>query len=196
MKPFHYLRLFHWLFAGSFICAYLTGDEGELLHVWLGYGLIALLLSRLVIAVLRVRGFPALWPIWTGNNTFTVSASRMLVVALLLSTSITVVTGLSMVDNTRILGIAAGSLISPAAADTDREMETHETSSSTDYESAEWLEELHEFAANTTLGIAGAHIVFLLLLRRRFALNMIPGFGNSRAKPRSTRATGTASLPG
>lgn len=195
MKPFHYLRLFHWLFAGSFICAYLTGDEGELLHVWLGYGLIALLLSRLVIAVLRVRGFPALWPIWTGN-TFTVSASRMLVVALLLSTSITVVTGLSMVDNSRILGIAAGSMISPAAADTDQEMETHETSSSTDYESAEWLEELHEFAANTTLGIAGAHIVFLLLLRRRFALNMIPGFGNSRAKPRSTRATETASLPG
>ena len=195
MKPFHYLRLFHWLFAGSFICAYLTGDEGELLHVWLGYGLIALLLSRLVIAVLRVRGFPALWPIWTGN-TFTVSASRMLIVALLLSSSITVVTGLSMVDNSRILGIAAGSLISPAAAGTDREMEMHETSDSADYESAEWLEELHEFAANTTLGIAGAHIVFLLLLRRRFALNMIPGFGNSRAKPRSTRATGTASLPG
>jgi cytochrome b len=39
------------------------------------------------------------------------------------------------------------------------------------------IEELHEIAANTTLVIAAIHSGFLLAFRRRFALNMIPGFG-------------------
>lgn len=37
------------------------------------------------------------------------------------------------------------------------------------------LEDVHEVAANTALGLAGLHVGLLLAFRRRFALNMIPG---------------------
>ena len=43
MRPFNRLRLFHWSLAGLFALAWLSGDDGELLHVWAGYGLLVIL---------------------------------------------------------------------------------------------------------------------------------------------------------
>ena len=49
MAAFKRFRLFHWLLAGFFVAVYLSGDDAELLHVWLGYGLVALLVLRLLV---------------------------------------------------------------------------------------------------------------------------------------------------
>ena len=43
MNPFNRFRLVHWMIAGLILACYFTEDSFERLHVWLGYGLIALL---------------------------------------------------------------------------------------------------------------------------------------------------------
>lgn len=42
------IRLFHWLLVALFALAYLSGDEGETLHIYAGYGVLGLLGFRLV----------------------------------------------------------------------------------------------------------------------------------------------------
>lgn len=170
MNPIYRLRLFHGLFVVVFLVAYFTGDESDLLHVWLGYGLLAFLAVRLIMALARVKGFPALWPTFRPGMAVA-TASRALVVALLLSVGVTLATGLMMVDNARVLGIATASGVAPAY--TDDELKEFDRAA---YEFAENVEDVHEIAANITLGLAGLHVAFLLAFRRRFALNMIPGF--------------------
>lgn len=170
MNPIYRLRVFHLLFVLVFLIAYFTGDDSDLLHVWLGYGLLAFLAVRLILALARVKGFPALWPTFRPGMAVA-TASRALVVALLLSAGVTLATGLMMVDNARVLGITTASAIVPAYAG-----DGSEESDRTAYEFAEDIEDVHETAANTTLGLAGLHVAFLLAFRRRFALNMIPGF--------------------
>lgn len=168
MNPFHRVRWFHGLFVLAFLAAYFSGDESELLHVWLGYGLVAFLVARLIVVRARVKGFPALWPSFRSGLTVT-AASRAVVVALLLSVGVTLATGLAMVDNARVLGITGVSAMAPADA-------AREESGGIAREFFQEIEDVHEIAANTTLGLAGLHVTFLLAFRRRFALNMIPGF--------------------
>ena len=170
MNPIYRLRVFHLLFVLVFLIAYFTGDESDLLHVWLGYGLLAFLAVRLIMALARIKGFPALWPTFRPGMAVA-TASRALVVALLLSVGVTLATGLMMVDNARVLGITTASAIAPADAN-DESKEPDRAA----YEFAEDVEDVHEIAANTTLGLAGLHVAFLLAFRRRFALSMIPGF--------------------
>lgn len=176
MKPFHRIRWFHLLFVLAFLAAYFTGDEGGLPHAWLGYGLVALIVVRLVVALIRVKGFPTLWPALGSGVAVPATVSRLLVIALFLSASATLTTGLLMVDNARILGIATTSWIAPAYADNDEAVGLGHQTRLFSSELEELLEELHEIAANTTLVIAAIHIGFILAFRRRFALNMIPGF--------------------
>ncbi len=170
MNPIYRLRIFHLLFVLVFLIAYFTGDESDLLHVWLGYGLLTFLVVRLLMALARVKGFPALWPSF-GSGMAVATVSRALLVALLLSTGVTLATGLTMVDNARVLGITPVPTIAPAGVDEAREKSTRAT-----HEFLEDIEDVHEIAASTTLGLAGLHVAFLLAFRRRFALNMIPAF--------------------
>ena len=170
MNPIDRLRLFHGLFVLVFLVAYFTGDESDLLHVWLGYGLLALLVIRLLMALARAKGFPVLWPSFRSGMAVA-AASRALVVALLLSASVTLATGLTMVDNARVLGITPVPTIAPADVD-----ETREQSARATHQFMEHIEDVHEIAANATLGLAGLHVAFLLAFRRRFAFNMLPGF--------------------
>jgi 3-ketosteroid 9alpha-monooxygenase subunit B len=170
MNPFHRVRRFHGLFVLAYLAAYFSGDEGALLHVWLGYGLVAFLVARLIVARARVKGFPALWPSFRSGMTVT-AASRAVVVALLLSVGVTLAAGLAMVDNARVLGITGVSAMAPADAEAARE-----ESGGIAREFFQEIEDVHEIAANTTLGLAGLHVALLLAFRRRFALNMIPGF--------------------
>jgi len=173
MNPLNRFRLFHALFVLGFLAVYFSGDDGDPLHVWLGYGLVVLLTARLVVALSRVKGFPALWPVFR-THAVPITVSRLLVMALFLAASVTVVTGLIMVDHSRVLGLTARPMMTPV--DTDDE-EWEGSGRGIEVFSSDAIEEAHEMAANTTLGLAALHIGFLLAFRRRFALNMIPGFG-------------------
>jgi hypothetical protein len=173
MNPFNRFRLFHALFVIGFLAVYFSGDDGDLLHVWLGYGLVVLVAIRLLLALIRVKGFPALWPTFR-SGAVSITVNRVLVIALFLSASATLTTGLIMVDHVRVLSLAATQVIAPAYADDDEAWE--KSGRMLSRFSGDEIEEIHEIIANTTLVIAAIHIGFMLAFQRRFALNMIPGF--------------------
>lgn len=49
------VRIFHWGTAGLFVLAYATGDEIEWLHLAAGYGIVALLVLRVIWGVIGSR---------------------------------------------------------------------------------------------------------------------------------------------
>ncbi|MBZ4192747.1 MAG: cytochrome B [Candidatus Contendobacter sp.] len=187
MNPFNRFRLFHALFVAGFLAVYFSGDDGDLLHVWLGYGLVVLVAIRLALALIRVKGFPALRPVFR-SGAISIMVSRVLVIAPYLSASATLTTGLIMVDHVRVLGFVAAQAITPAYADDDEVWEKPGRMLS-EFASHD-VDEIHEITANATLIIAVIHLGFLLAFRRRFAISMIPGFGPA-AKNRSDPAVKT-----
>lgn len=191
MLPFTRFRLLHWALAALFLFAYLTGDDGELLHVWAGYGLILLLALRLLAGLFRLAGFASLIPrraTLAARNAGTLN--RILVLALVLALAGTAATGVLMVDNARILGLttAPAATASPAADDDDN----GRAESIAGLLAGDDLAELHELLANATLTLAGLHIVLLLGWRRPLALATL--FGTARRRPPTRSAGPAASL--
>ena len=164
LAAFNRFRKFHWLFAALFVLAYLTGDDGELLHVWLGYGLLVVLALRLVLAPFRPRGFPNLapprqeWrkPSWGG-------VGKWLTFATLVSIALASVLGLGMIDNGEVLAAALPGV--PLDV----------------FGASNWLaglgdlEEVHEFFANLALWMVALHIGYILLFRSKSVLPMLRG---------------------
>ena len=103
VAAFNRFRLFHWLLAGFFLGAYLSGDDAETLHIWLGYGLVALLVWRLLIVPLRLRGFPQLLPPKGQRSKPGLSSVGKWLTVGALSFAIASVVGLGMVDNGDVL---------------------------------------------------------------------------------------------
>ncbi len=48
------VRFFHWTLVVLFAAAYITGEETETLHAYLGYGIIGLILFRIVWGFRRI----------------------------------------------------------------------------------------------------------------------------------------------
>lgn len=168
-------RMFHWLFALSFLGAYLTadGERWRALHVTLGYTMVGLLAFRLLYGMLgpRTMGLGVLWrklsgaPAWLrglrhtrsladvnwrqGQNLLmagSVAALLLLVIPLTLSGHAT------YQEWGDILGVTLG---------------------------GEWLEELHEFFGEGLLMVVLAHVGMILALsvlrRKNQALPMLTG---------------------
>ncbi|MGE4405191.1 2Fe-2S iron-sulfur cluster-binding protein [Pseudomonas sp.] len=164
MAVFNRFRLFHWLLAGFFLAVYLSGDGAELLHVWLGYGLVGLLLVRLLIAPLRLRGFPRLLPAQPRKPSLG-AFGTWLTFATLASLALASLIGLGMVDNGDVLADLPG--VGPEVF-----------GAASDIDFVGWLgdaEEVHEFFANLALGLVGLHVGYVLLFRRKLAWSMLRG---------------------
>lgn len=190
MLPFTRFRLLHWALAAVFLLAYLTGDDGELLHVWAGYGLILLLTLRLLAGLFRLAGFSPLLPrpaTLAARNAGTLS--RILVLAMVLFMAGTVTTGVLMVDNAKILGLSTARNAQTAYVDEGTALEDEERIIGPI--TADDLADLHEFLANTTLALTGLHIALLLGWRRPMALATL--FGTSRRRPPVKPVTPTSS---
>lgn len=190
MVAFNRFRLFHWLLAGLFLGVYLSGDDAESLHIWLGYGLIALLVWRLLIVPLRLRGFPKLLPSrgqWRKPDLSAVG--KWLTAGALISFAIASLIGLGMVDNGDVLAALPG--VGPEVF-----------GSASDIDFIGWMgdaEEVHEFFANLGLGLIGLHVAYVLLFRRKSVWPMLRGVpqpatqrrsGKSPAIPAPVPATG------
>ena len=177
MQVFNRFRLLHWLLAGFCLAAYLTGEDAGLAHVWLGYGLILAISLRLLLALFRAKGFAALLPKQFSLATPAQSQallSRLLVLALLLNMLGASVTGVLMVDTSKSLNLAGVSplqtLAATAHADDD---EDEEGGGLLAVGSSEWLEEIHEVFANGALLVAGLHIAYVWMFRRRLAWRLL-----------------------
>jgi 3-ketosteroid 9alpha-monooxygenase subunit B len=159
VTAFQRFRGWHWLLACSLLAVYLTGDDAERAHIWLGYGLIVLLTLRLLLAPLRLRGVPALLP--PGKPTLQ-TLGRWLTFGALLSFAIASLTGLGMVDNGKVLAALPGVPANPFGR----------------VNLLAWLddaEDAHEFFANLGLTLVALHIGHVLVFRNKFALAILRG---------------------
>lgn len=163
MTAFQRFRSWHWLLAGSVLAVYLTGDDAERAHIWLGYGLILLLMLRLLLTPLRLRGVPALLPPraeWRKPSR--PSLGRWLTFGALASFAIASLTGLGLVDNGKVLAALPGVPANPFGG----------------VNLLAWLgddDDTHEFFANLGLTLVALHIGYVLVFRNKFALTMLRG---------------------
>ncbi|WP_312257256.1 2Fe-2S iron-sulfur cluster-binding protein [Stutzerimonas nitrititolerans] len=186
MAAFNRFRLFHWLLAGFFLGAYLSGDDAETLHIWLGYGLVALLVWRLLIVPLRLRGFPQLLPPKGQRSKPGLSSvGKWLTVGALGSFAIASVVGLGMVDNGDVLAALPG--VGPDVF-----------GAASDIDFIGWMgdaEEVHEFFANLGLWLIGLHVGYVLLFRRKSVWPMLRGVPKSGPASTAPSASASAAAP-
>lgn len=182
MAAFNRFRLFHWLLAGFFVAVYMSGSSAELLHIWLGYGLLVLLVLRLLISGIHLRGFPRLLPSKRQLRRPDITALGMwLTSAALASFAIATLIGLGMVDNGDVLAALPG--VQPGLF-----------GAASDIDFVDWMgdtEGVHQFFADLGLGLVGLHIAYLLVFRRRSIGPMLKGL----AKTPKGAALRSQSLP-
>ena len=155
-------RMFHWLFALSFLGAYLTAESEHwrALHVTLGYSLAGLLVFRLVYGLVgpRQAGLGALWrklaaaPAWLRSLPAALQTPR----------------GLAAVNwrqgQNLLMAAAVVGLLLLAAPLTLSGWATYQELG------GDWLEEVHEFMGNAFLAVVLVHLGLILglsLLRRQ-----------------------------
>ncbi len=174
------VRLFHWLLVGSFILAYLSEDDFLSVHTFTGYTIAGLILFRLlwgflgttharfcdfictpssVVAYIKsVVRFDA--KRYVGHN----PAGGAMVIALLLSLSFAVVTGVAAYGGEQSSGpLAVWMTAQP-------------------HWFAEAVEELHEFLAHFTLLLVGLHVVGVLIASLQHQENLVRAMFTGRKR--------------
>lgn len=188
------IRVGHWLLAVAFLIAFVTEEDLIGLHVWAGYTAGAIVLLRIVWGFIgsRYARFSDFWytPATTvryGLDLLRFHAKRYLghspagaamVFALLISLSLTVVTGVAVYGGQDKAGPLAGffvadTTVSPAApalrSALAQENSEREGSREGGRRPRSALRETHEFLANLTLWLVVFHIagvVFASLVHR------------------------------
>ncbi|RQD65919.1 2Fe-2S iron-sulfur cluster-binding protein [Pseudomonas aeruginosa] len=163
MNVYNRFRLYHWLLAAFFVGAYLSGESAETLHVWFGYGLIALLCVRLLTALCTTNGFPRLLVSRRTTTDTKTCFGKGLTVVLLATLATCSALGWLMIDNVDFIN----STISPGLSDAWKLSVLNADDLPGD------PAETHEFLANLVLGLVIAHLVFLLLFARKPARMML-----------------------
>lgn len=180
----HRLRLYHALLVVLVLASYLSGEWG-IVHAWLGYGVAAIILMRLVMALsgLPQLGLMRFYPHFTGmklGNAVTHPAiSRALLLAIAVCLLAVVATGVAL-DRGRALGVARTEIVSTAHADEKPERAERPERKRDDG----LIEDAHEFFANFLMLIVAVHVVYLLAFKRPIALFMIFAEPRNRAKER------------
>lgn len=190
------VRVFHWTLLVVFFVAYFSGDE-DLLHVYAGYGVLALVAFRIVwgfvgtqharfadfvygpAATLRyVRSLFSSKPIhYLGHNPL----GGWMVIALLLSLIGTCWSGLEAYgqEGHGPLAQHEGLLISSASANDDEDGEEDDERNG-DAEGDEFWEETHEAFSNATLVLVFLHVAGVLIAsavhRENLVRSMITGY--------------------
>jgi len=174
------VRIFHWSLVIAFATAYLTGDEESAVHEWFGYVVLGQIAFRVLWGFIGTRharfadfvhrpgtvlGYAREFITgrarrYLGHNPL----GGMMILALLLSLTVTGVTGWQLgqaatAEQAAVSGPALTALlpIAPAYADDDDEDDEHEGNGG-----GEWLEETHELFANLTVLLVILHIAGVL----------------------------------
>lgn len=178
------VRLYHALLATLAIAAYLTGEMNPA-HAWLGYGVAAVIVMRLLWALGGERqvGLMRFYPHFEGlklKGALTHPAiSRVLMLGIALSLLTVTGTGIAM-DRGRAIGLspARAELAAGPGPQTAAPRESYrgeEEDEGEDEEEGEDgpLSEVHELAANLLLLFVGMHVAYLLLFKRPLAKFML-----------------------
>lgn len=179
------VRIFHWTLAAAFFIAFISEGEPETLHVVLGYLIVGLLVVRLVWGLVgsehaRFRDFVrSPRTVWQYTKDNIAGRARryighnplggVMVIALMLSVTMTAFSGMSLLAAEEGEGPLAGWLIAAPPAG------QHEESAL-----AEQTEEVHEFFANFTLFLVMLHVLGVVVEsvrhRENLARAMITGY--------------------
>ncbi len=175
----HRLRAYHALLALLAIAAYLSAEWGKV-HAWLGYGVAAMIVIRLALALTGapqlglMRFYPHFDGMKLGNAMTHPAISRTLLLAIAISLIGVTGTGIAM-DQGRALNFSGDSpgssstIISEARGDERHERREH----SEEDEEEGMLSEVHEFFGNLLVFVVGLHVTYLLLFKRPVALFML-----------------------
>lgn len=175
----HRLRAYHALLALLAIGAYLSAEWGKV-HAWLGYGVAAMIVIRLALALTGapqlglMRFYPHFDGMKLGNAMTHPAISRTLLLAIAISLIAVTGTGI-VVDQGRALNFSGGSqvssstIISEARSDEQHARREH----SEEDEEEGLLSEAHEFFGNLLVLVVGLHVTYLLLFKRPVALFML-----------------------
>ena len=177
------VRLYHALLAMLAIAAYLTG-EMDPVHAWLGYGVAAVIVLRLLWALGGARqvGLMRFYPNFEGlklKGALTHPAiSRVLMLGIAISLLTVTGTGIAM-DQGRSIGLspARAELAADAGPQSAAPRGSYrgEEDEGEDGEEGEGgpLGEIHELAANLLLLFVGMHVAYLLVFKRPLAKFML-----------------------
>lgn len=160
------VRIFHWSLAAGFLLAYVTGEEYGSLHETLGYSVLGLVAFRFVWGIAG--------PEYARFTSFVPSPSR------LFGYLKSMVAG----KETRYLGhnpaggtMVAALLLFIALTGASGWLMT------TGLGYGEWMEEVHEFFAGTTLALVGLHVAGVLFTSLRHHENLVAAMITGRKRP-------------
>lgn len=164
-------RMFHWLFALSFLGAYVTadGESWRLLHVTLGYTMAGLLVFRVLYGLLgpRQAGLGLMWRKLAGTPAWLRSLTQ--------SRSLTDINWRQ--GQNLLMALAVVALLLMVLPLTLSGYATYNDWG--DFLGGDWLEEVHEFFGEAFLFVVLAHLALIaglsLLRRKNQALPMLTG---------------------
>ena len=175
MAVMHRIRIFHAFLALTVLAAYFSAEMG-LVHAWLGYGVAALILFRLIWALSGApqlglaRFHPSFKDLHLKGIMTHPAISQVLLAGIALSVIGATGTGI-MMDKGRALQPTS---ISSFSLSGENEHEGRED------ESGEITEEAHEYLANLAIALVMLHVLYLLSFKLPLARFML--FANKSGK--------------
>lgn len=170
------IRIYHTALAVLAVLSYLSGEWG-IIHSWLGYGVSAVIVFRLIWAMggHRALGLAKFFPSFAGisekNFVHHPAISKALILGVAIGLIGACATGI-MMDQGRAVGLAEAQIIAPAYADDD-EHEHKGRGYRSGHEAHEAWEEVHEAFSNIFFAFAGVHIAYLFMFRTKLARYMV-----------------------
>lgn len=198
------VRVFHWSLAVMFFVAYFSGDDENMLHVYAGYGVLALIVFRIVwgfvgtkharftnfiygpAATIRyVKSILSRKPLhYLGHNPL----GGWMVVALLLSLIGACWSGLEAYGRQGhgpLAQVESRLIPSAMANDEQKGLRSERKGKKGETEGEEFWEEIHEALSNLTLFLAILHVISVLIAsaihRENLIKSMITGYKNRHA---------------
>ena len=193
------VRVFHWSLLATFIIAYVTAEDENIIHIYSGYAVLGLISFRVVWGFVGTRyarfsefvyspeavkqyvsGMIDEHPKrYLGHN----PAGGWMIVALMFSLFVVTISGLKLYAVEEGLGPLAGSateisIISSAYADSDDEHENDE-----DDEEEDFWEDIHEASTDFTLFLIALHIAGVLVSSKLHNENLVRAMITGRKKP-------------
>jgi len=204
-----FVRSFHWIAVVAFFTAYLTGEEDSALHTYAGYLLGILVISRIVWGfigspharfsdfvcgprgvITYLKGFVGgAVRHYLGHN----PAGGWMVLALLLGLTLTVASGIEVLGLEGHGPLARVQIQKPDPTRMDTATVARlNAARRARHDAEEWWEEIHELAANVTLGLVGIHVVGVVAASLRHRENlvraMVTGYKDSPGEFRPPRS--------
>ncbi len=187
MSAIYRLRAIHATLGVLAIASYLTAEEMDDVHAWLGYGVALAILMRFALAFAGApqlglfRFYPDFTGLKLGNLSTHPAISRTLLFGIALSLVTCAVTGIIM-DRGRTIGLAGEAAPALLSDDDHRGEGEEDRDRRTGGHEEGWAEEVHETSGNALILLVVMHVTYLLAFKRPLALFML--FARDPAKPR------------